>query len=388
MTMRGLLFFAVVLLPGVALAGLSPKEIYKKAGPGVVLILGGDGGLQGTGGTGSIISTDGKVITNAHVVVNGETGQPYRTLKVYLKPATITGDNKRDLIRALEARVLYFSGAKQLDLALVQIVNAPAGLTVIPFADPELVEVGDEVVAIGHPEQGGLWTLTTGTISTLIANFGRISGKDVFQTEASVNRGNSGGPLLDTNGHMVGINTLIARQGSGGMTITDVNFSLKSSVAVKWLAGRGMGVAYAPEDTKSMTVAVAPILEHRDQDPGVDERESSSLTPEGDGPTRRSRQQVMETPPSTIVVTEPVPQKHEVKKIRSEGQTLGTTRTKEEVVSGEKLDPNKARPTYHTRKRPFSIDELRRAQIQELEDMMDEFRGRSTRRVRGKRTRR
>jgi serine protease Do len=51
------------------------------------------------------------------------------------------------------------------------------------------------VVAIGHPEQGGLWTLTTGVISAEIDNFNGVKGKQVFHTETGLNRGNSGGPL-------------------------------------------------------------------------------------------------------------------------------------------------------------------------------------------------
>src|SRR6185436_11955088 len=96
-----------------------------------------------------------------------------------------------------------FSPKKELDLAPLQLEDAHAKMPTIAFADPHLVEVGEEVVAIGHPEGGGLWTLTTGTVSTVIANFEGVKGKDVFQTEASVNRGNSGGPLLDENANMV-----------------------------------------------------------------------------------------------------------------------------------------------------------------------------------------
>src|SRR5690606_10004393 len=144
------------------------------------------------------------------------------------------------------------------DLALLQIQNPPANLPTIHFADPEQAEIGDAVVAIGHPEQAGVWTLTTGTISTVIANFSGVQGKHVFQTEASVNRGNSGGPLLDENGNMLGINTAIARRGRDGVAITDVNFALKSSVAVTWLSGQGMGLAYAVPEKKQVVVAVAP----------------------------------------------------------------------------------------------------------------------------------
>ncbi|MFC1611379.1 S1C family serine protease [Myxococcota bacterium] len=344
----------------------TPKAVYKKAGPGVVLILGSDDGKAGSGGTGSIITGEGKVVTNAHVVISDATGQPYRILYVFLKPPKITGDNKRDLGNRYKARVLAWSSAKELDLAILQIEKPPPGLPTIAFADPDKVEIGDEVVAIGHPEQGGLWTLTTGTISTMIANFNRVKGKDVFQTEASVNRGNSGGPLLDMAGNMVGINTMIARQGAGGVAITDVNFSLKSSVAVKWLAGQGLGLAYAPK-SKEIVLAVAP---EPDRPATVGAKAPSTYAK----PATKTNEPVAveEPPPATIVVAEKPPPKPE--KIREEGVTIGRAKQKQKVVSGKPLDPKK-KPKYHTPKHAYSLDELRKQQMKELEDMMDDMRG-------------
>jgi serine protease Do len=359
---------ATLLIASTAFAQ-SPKAVYKTAGPAVVLILGSDDGRAGSGGTGSIITPEGKVITNAHVVINEATGRPYRILYVFLKPPRISGDNAKDLANRYKARVLGWSGAKELDLALLQIEKPPSSLSTIKFADPDKVEIGDEVVAIGHPEQGGLWTLTTGTVSTMIANFNRIKGKHVFQTEASVNRGNSGGPLLDMQGNMVGINTMIARQGAGGVAITDVNFSLKSSVAVKWLAGQGMGLAYAPKlEEKQMVVAVAP---QPDKPATVGAQAPSSY-----GKTDPAEPQVFQVekaPPATIVVAEAVPAKPE--SVRQEGVNLGKAKEKQKVVAGKPLDPKKAKPKYHTEKRTYSLDELRRQQMKELEDMMDEMRG-------------
>ena len=107
---------------------------------------------------------------------------------------------------------------------------------------PGLPRVGDRVVAIGHPEQGGLWTLTTGVISAEVENFNGVKGKHVFQTETGINRGNSGGPLFDGEGRMIGVNTAIARVASDGLPITSISFSLKSSVATQWLREQGVGV--------------------------------------------------------------------------------------------------------------------------------------------------
>jgi serine protease Do len=96
-------------------------------------------------------------------------------------------------------------------------------------------------VAIGHPEQGGLWTLTTGVISAEVDNFNGVKGKHVFQTETGLNRGNSGGPLLDGEGRMIGVNTAIARVASDGLPITSISFSLKSNVAAQWLLEQRSG---------------------------------------------------------------------------------------------------------------------------------------------------
>lgn len=348
---------AILACSSYAWAG-TPKTVYKKAGPAVVLILGSDDGKAGSAGTGSIITSEGKVITNAHVVVNEATGKPFKMLYVFLKPNRITGDNAKDLTNRYKGRVLAWSPADELDLALMQIEKSPGNLPTIAFANPDKVEIGDEVVAIGHPEQGGLWTLTTGTISTMIANFNRIKGKNVFQTEASVNRGNSGGPLLDVNGNMVGINTMVARQGAGGIAITDVNFSLKSSVAVKWLTTEGMGLAYAPKpEEQKMVVAVAPEPDK----PATSGAEAGQPT----------GQEVTEPPAATIVVAEEPPAKPET--LKEEGKNLGKQKESEKVVAGERLDPKKAKPVYHTKKRPMNLDTLRAKQMKEMEDMMEDM---------------
>jgi len=228
------------LWPGIGLAGdLTPREIYEGSSPAVVLIMGySHSGQQGSGGTGSIIQQDGLVLTNAHVVIEEHTGQPYPRLTIYLKPDRVTGDRKVDLSRSGKARVVAFS--EPLDLALLKFDGPPGPFPVLELDDSDKAEIGDRVVAIGHPEQGGLWTLTTGTISAEFENFNATKGKSVFQTETGLNRGNSGGPLLDTDGRMIGVNTAIARFAADGLPITSISFSLKSNVATRWLRDQGV----------------------------------------------------------------------------------------------------------------------------------------------------
>jgi serine protease Do len=217
--------------PAAPAAKLTPQEIYKRASPSVVLIIASDGGGQGELGTGSIVA-GGRVLTNAHVVVNDKTGRPFSTVRVYLKPLKLTGDTKRDIANPIEAEVAKYD--RGLDLAVLTLSKKPQAAE-LALGDDGAVEPGEPVVAIGHPEQGGLWTLTQGVVSTVIADLGGVKGKDAFQTDASINRGNSGGPLLDERGAIVGVNTSMARKAADGLTITSVNFSVRSSVARRFL---------------------------------------------------------------------------------------------------------------------------------------------------------
>lgn len=354
--------FAVVALAmgAQSAAAMTPREVYQKSGAAVVLILASDDGRTGSGGTGSIISKDGQIVTNAHVITNAE-GKPYKTIYVYLKPAKVTGDNAQDLKTRFVAKVRGASPANELDLALLQIENPPADLPTVQFGDPNDVNIGDPVVAVGHPEQGGLWTLTTGTISTVLQNFDRIKGKHVFQTEASFNRGNSGGPLFDENGNMVGINTMIARKAADGLAITAVNFSLKSSVAVDWLKAQSLlTLAYAtPPAAAGTAVAQAPAAAQPKPQPETSKPADTTVAQNNTG-----------TPTGPAAGT-PV------------SQTSGA------AAQGEAGKPPPANTVpkaakIETEKRPFNIDSLLKSQMKELDDMMGEMRGKATKKLSGK----
>lgn len=228
--------------PAVSAMDFDPQVIYAQAAPAVVFVAAFSDNTQ-MAGTGSLIRRDGLVLTNAHVVVDKGSGQAHQRVWVFLKPERVTGNQEKDFARRFKAHVVVFDRA--LDLALLKVEQPPASLPMLELGDPEAVHIGERVAAIGHPEQGGLWTLTTGVISAEFEDFEKVPGKDVFQTEASLNRGNSGGPLLDAAGHQVGINTSIARQAKDGLAITSINFSLKASVAQAWLAKQGVQLAFA-----------------------------------------------------------------------------------------------------------------------------------------------
>lgn len=255
------------LVPGrlVNAAELSSEQIYAAASPAVVFIHAVMSDGRGGQGTGSIIDASGVILTNAHVIWDYNTKAPREIITVFLKPDRPIGDtdNFDNLTERYSATVLGYDLA--LDVALLKITPPTSPLPVLQLRDPAGVKIGARVFAIGHPEEGGLWSLTTGVISAEWKNYKDTPGKDVFQTETSLNHGNSGGPLLDTQGYQVGINSSGARisevcevrtdeNGQKFRTcqaITGVNFAIKSSVVKEWLARRGLHLAYAAADQKA-----------------------------------------------------------------------------------------------------------------------------------------
>jgi putative serine protease PepD len=154
-------------------------------------------------GSGSIISSDGYVLTNHHVVAGG--GNSF--IQVTLNDG-----------RTLPAD--YVASDAATDIAVVKIRDV-SGLPVINFGDSAQLQVGQEVVAIGSP-LGLSSTVTYGIVSALNRPVrasdggGESSLIDAIQTDAAINPGNSGGPLVDMNGNLVGMNSVIASMSSGG----------------------------------------------------------------------------------------------------------------------------------------------------------------------------
>ena len=234
----------------------SPRKIYDKAAPAVVTVIcsGAEGG-NGELGSGSLIAPD-KVLTNAHVVIKKSLGQPWPLVRIYFKPKHMTGNPDKDLHNPVRAQVAFYN--RTLDLALLQLDHPVTGRPILSLANPRSVSIGDSVAAIGDPEDGGLWTLTTGVISALIADLGGVKGKRGYQTDASINRGNSGGPLLNADGDIVGVNTMMARRAPDGLAITAVNFAIRSDVVKRWLnSSAGMEIAYANSSKKPQELVAA-----------------------------------------------------------------------------------------------------------------------------------
>ncbi|SNR47416.1 Do family serine endopeptidase [Puniceibacterium sediminis] len=149
-------------------------------------------------GSGFIISEDGKIVTNNHVVDGAE------TVSVKLADG-----------RSFDAKVL---GSDPLtDVALLQI-TADAKLPFIKFGDSTKMRPGDEVVAVGNPfGLGG--TVTSGIVSAISRDIHSGPYDDFIQTDAAINKGNSGGPLFNNAGDVIGMNTAIFSPDGGSVGI-------------------------------------------------------------------------------------------------------------------------------------------------------------------------
>jgi S1-C subfamily serine protease len=165
--------------------------IYKDAAPGVVTVSRG----QGTG-SGFVIDRDGYVLTNAHVV--DATGA--------ITVSFSNGDR-------VDAKLVGTDAST--DVALLKVSEPSDALHPIPLGDSATIQVGDPVVAIGNPF-GYDRTITSGIVSAVARQIESPNGfpiNNAIQTDAAINHGNSGGPLLNMQGQVVGINSQIADSG-------------------------------------------------------------------------------------------------------------------------------------------------------------------------------
>ncbi len=159
-------------------------------------------------GSGFIIDDSGIVVTNFHVIENAE------EITVTLSDET-----------AFTATVL--GQDQKTDIAVLKIDPGDTALTAVPFGDSDSLRVGDWVLAIGNPfGLGG--TVTAGIVSARGRDIGNGPYDDFIQTDASINRGNSGGPLFNTKGEVIGINTAIFSQTGGSVGI---GFAISSNLA-------------------------------------------------------------------------------------------------------------------------------------------------------------
>ena len=180
--------------PGVGpeAAGKSVQRVVLEVAPSVVKVTSGEEGGQRLG-SGLVIDRHGRIVTNDHVLGDGETAE-----------VTFDDGSVRD------AEVL--GRDRSTDLAVLDVDDLPRQARAIPLGRSAQLAVGDTVVAIGNPF-GLERTATTGIVSALKRTIEAPNGfpiQNVIQTDAAINQGNSGGPLLDDGGRVIGINSQIA----------------------------------------------------------------------------------------------------------------------------------------------------------------------------------
>ncbi|MBQ7303465.1 MAG: trypsin-like peptidase domain-containing protein [Alphaproteobacteria bacterium] len=161
-------------------------------------------------GSGFVFSDDGYIVTNAHVISDADT------------ISVITNEND-----SYNADIVGID--EKTDIALIK-VNADKKLNSVVLGNSDEVNVGDWVLAIGNPFGLGN-SVTAGIISAKSRDIGDNSYNDYFQTDASINQGNSGGPMFNINGEVIGINSAIFSASGNGV---GVGFALPSN-DVAWI---------------------------------------------------------------------------------------------------------------------------------------------------------
>jgi 2-alkenal reductase len=165
------------------------------------------GATPTSSGSGVIVDSNGYIVTNNHVV------EGQRSLQV------IFADGSK-----ADAKIVGTDAVA--DLAVIKVdVPVPA---VAPFGDSNAVEPGQVAIAIGSPLGDFRGTVTVGVISALNRTVGQQH--DLIQTDAAINNGNSGGPLINTQGQVIGINTLVVRTSSAGNVAEGLGFSIPSNM--------------------------------------------------------------------------------------------------------------------------------------------------------------
>lgn len=197
-------------------------------------------------GSGVVVSADGVILTNSHVVAQAD------TIEVTLSDG-----------RALEAQVVGTD--PRSDVAVLRLVDPPSGLQPIAFGDSDALRLGQVVLAVGNPFGVGQ-TVTMGIVSaTGRGDLGIVDYEDFIQTDAAINPGNSGGALVNMQGELVGINTAILSRSGGNVGIgfaipTDMAKPIIEALRTDGRVSRGwLGVAIQDVDADLQRAMNLPV---------------------------------------------------------------------------------------------------------------------------------
>jgi S1-C subfamily serine protease len=199
--------------------GAVDANLYKAVSPSVVLIL-----TKVASGSGSVISNDGLILTNYHVIENS------KDIAVIFKPLKDTQKiQDSDIKKGRVVKVDQIS-----DLALIKIDGMPQVKSPIKLGDDSDISVGIDVHAIGHPENQN-WSYSKGIISQYRPNFKwtEYNQADVIQTQTPISHGSSGGPLLNDQATLIGVNSFFKKDGQG------LNFAVSIGEVKKFIARSG-----------------------------------------------------------------------------------------------------------------------------------------------------
>jgi S1-C subfamily serine protease len=208
--------------------GFNPSRIYTARSPGVVTVFAffDNDGEQEAQGSGFVVSPAGYILTSAHVVTDAaESSHPSKARDVFI----VFKDGDR-----VRAKIVGWDGYD--DVALLRVDPAAGRLVTVPLGDSSRVRPGDPVAAMGSPF-GNEDSIAVGVVSAIHRSISSLTTAykvvDAIQTDAPITHGNSGGPLFDARGRVIGINAQI-RSESGGAE--GVGFAVPINAAKRSMA--------------------------------------------------------------------------------------------------------------------------------------------------------
>ena len=252
-------------VPALSGTGFDAERIFAERSPGVVTIFAysGDPSAQDTQisqGSGFVTSASGYILTNSHVITNAGDGQDVHAA-AHLFVEFADGDR-------VEAKVVGWDLYD--DVGLIRVGPGDHRLSPVPLGESAAVVVGEPVAAIGSP-LGNENSLAVGVVSAIHRSIDAITVDrykvvDAIQTDASITHGNSGGPLLDARGRVIGINAQI-RSTTGTGNDSGIGFAIPIDAAkhsVGQLVAKGkVSYAYVGISTENMTPTIARALGYK-----------------------------------------------------------------------------------------------------------------------------